>query len=117
MTRLYVFYDGECDLCQRCRAWLLNEPAFVLVVFIPFQTALYDPRFVGLEALSPEREMIVVSDDGSIWQGGAAWLMCLWALKRYRTWAQRLAARGLLPFVRKIVEMISRHRLKISANI
>ena len=28
MKRLYVFYDGECGFCRRCREWLASQPAY-----------------------------------------------------------------------------------------
>ena len=71
--------------------WLAQQPAFVPLVFLPLQAPDLPQRFPGLERLHPEKEIVVFSDSGDVWQGGAAWVMCLWALREYREWSQRLA--------------------------
>ena len=100
MKRLYVLYDGTCHVCRRCRTWLDRQPAFVPLVFIPLQSPEIACRFPGIGALHPERELVVISDTGDVWQGGSAWVMCLWALREYREWSLRLAHPALLPLAR-----------------
>jgi predicted DCC family thiol-disulfide oxidoreductase YuxK len=91
MKTLHVLYDERCPLCARCRAWLEKQPTFVPLIFMPFRTPEVERRFPGVAKLNPEREIVVVSDDGDAWQGAHAWVMCLWALREYREWALRLA--------------------------
>jgi hypothetical protein len=40
--------------------------------------------------------------------------MCLWALREYREWSQRLAHPALLPLARRACELVSENRHKIS---
>ena len=115
MKRLYVLYDGTAivpalpDVARRssrplCR-WFssrCNRPKSAC-------------RFPGIEALHPEREIVVISDTGDVWQGGSAWVMCLWALREYREWSQRLAHPALLPLPGGPCELVSENRHQGSA--
>lgn len=114
VQKLYVLYDAECGLCQRCLGWLRRQPAFVALVFIPLQSPEIGCRFPGIEQMHPEKELLVISDAGGVWQGGAAWVMCLWALREYREWSQRLAHPALLPFARRACGIVSENRRQIS---
>lgn len=114
MKRLHVIYDAHCELCRRTRVWLARQAAFVPLVFIPLQAPELAERFPGLERLQPDKEIVVIGDRGEVWQGGAAWVMCLWALREYREWSQRLAHPLLLPLARRACELISDHRHEVS---
>ena len=57
---------------------------------------------------------MVISDSGEVWQGGSAWVLCLWALREYRELSQQLAHPALLPLARKACEIVSRNRNWIS---
>ena len=114
MKRLYILYDIQCELCRRCRIWLGRQPAYVSLVFLPFQSPEAECRFPGLRGLQPEKEIVVISDAGEVWRGEAAWVTCLWALREYREWSQRLAHPALLPFARRLCEIVSTHRYQLS---
>jgi predicted DCC family thiol-disulfide oxidoreductase YuxK len=114
MRTLYILYDSECELCRRSRLWLGRQPAFVALTFIPFQSPEAECRFPGLRELHPEKEIVVISDAGAVWQGGAAWVMCLWALREYREWSLRLAHPALLSLARRLCEVVSANRYKVS---
>jgi len=114
MKKLYVLYDSECELCRRSRLWLDRQPAYVRLAFLPFQSPEAECRFPGLRELRPEKEIVVISDAGAVWQGGAAWVMCLWALREYREWSLRLAHPALLSLARRLCEVVSANRYKIS---
>jgi predicted DCC family thiol-disulfide oxidoreductase YuxK len=114
VKRLYVIYDARCELCRRCRVWLARQAAFVPLVFIPLQSPDLAERFPGIERLAPEKEIVVIGDGGQVWQGGAAWVMCLWALRDYREWAQRLSNPMLLPLARRACELVSERRHEVS---
>jgi predicted DCC family thiol-disulfide oxidoreductase YuxK len=111
---LYVLFDAECALCQTCRAWLARQPAFIRLVFIPLQSAGLAQRFPGIEALKPSEQLLVVSDRGAVYRAASAWIMCLYATRDYREWSQRLAAPALLPWARRVCELLSQHRLSFS---
>jgi len=53
-------------------------------------------RFPGIDALKPGEQLLVISDEGAVYRGAHAWIMCLWALENYREHAQRLAHPALL---------------------
>lgn len=114
MKKLYILYDNECELCRRSRLWLDRQPAYVRLVFIPFQSPEAECRFPGLRELRPEKEIVVVSDAGAVCQGGAAWVMCLWALREYREWSLRLAPPALLSLARRLCAVVSENRHRIS---
>ena len=115
MKTLYVLFDQECGLCQRCRRWLERQPAFVELRFVPLQSPEIGSRFPGVERFDPREQLVVVSDEGAVYQGSHAWIMCLWALREYREWSERLASPALLPWARRACELVSENRLSLSA--
>ena len=110
MKRLHVLFDAKCELCRRVRFWLEHQPAFVPLAFVPLQAPDLEERFPGVTALEPARQILVVADNGDVWRGADAWIMCLWALREYRLWSQRLASPLLRPFARRVCEAVSRNR-------
>ena len=114
MKTLYVLYDGKCAFCRRCRGWLGRQAAFVPLAFIPFQSPEVEIRFPGIERFHPEERLVVISDAGEVWRGDGAWIMCLWALREFREWSQRLANPVLRPFARQVCELVSENRHAIS---
>ena len=114
MKYLYVLFDAECAMCVRCRDWLLAQPAFVQLCFIPLQSPDLSRLFPGIEALRPNEQLLVVGDNGAVYRGASAWIMCLWATEEYRRHSQRLSHPVLLPFARIACELLSRHRFFVS---
>ena len=114
MKTLHVLYDEKCALCQRCRLWLMRQPAFIELRFVALQSPETECRFPGIGALRPEEQLLAVSDAGDVYKGPNAWIMCLYALREYREWAQRLAHPALLPLARRVCELVSENRLSIS---
>jgi len=114
MKRLYVFYDGECGLCRRCREWLMRQPAYLELIFHPFQSDEAKKLCPNLPRFQPDQQLILLSDEGGIYQGENAWLMCLYALRDYRAWSLRLAAPALKPLAQRICMLVSHNRLSIS---
>ena len=114
MNRLYVLFDAQCELCVRCCNWLMKQPAFVPLAFIALQSDEVQRRFSGIDALKPNEQLLVVSNEGSVYRGAYAWIMCLWALQNYREHAQRMAQPILLPFARMVCELLSRNRFFLS---
>jgi predicted DCC family thiol-disulfide oxidoreductase YuxK len=114
MKDLYVLFDADCELCVRCRNWLAQQPAFVPLVFIALQSDEAQRRFPGLDALKPDKQLLVISDEGAVYRGANAWIMCLWALENYRQHAQRLGHPILLPLAKSVCELLSRNRFFLS---
>jgi len=114
MNRLTVLYDASCGLCANCRHWLESQNQVIPLEFLDLASPALDRRYPGLRRLQPDKQMIVVSDAGEIWQGEAAWLLCLHALLYYQTWAARLAHPALRPLARALYRVVSRHRQPLS---
>ena len=87
---------------------------FVPLTFVPLQAPDLEERFPGVTALEPARQILVVADNGDVWRGADAWIMCLWALREYRTWSQRLASPLLHPFAMRVCDMVSSNRHRFS---
>ncbi len=102
MTRLTVLFDYRCGLCQRARRWLEAQPKFVELEFIAAGSDHAKYRFPTLPGVASDtvEELVVVGDDGAIYRGDRAWIMCLYALVECREWAERLASPRLLPLAR-----------------
>jgi len=114
MKRLHVLFDAECAMCVRCRDWLTRQPAFVLLHFVPLQSADAKRLLHNVRSLSPAEQLVVIADTGAVYRGASAWIMCLWALEGYRMHAQRLSNPVLLPFARVVCELLARNRSLIS---
>ena len=114
MEKLFVLYDVNCHFCRRCRNWLEAQPAFLELNFIPARSAEARCRFPGIEAYEAANELMVISDEGAVYQGPNAFIMCLYALVDFREWSVRLSRPALLPFARQMFEIISNNRAGFS---
>jgi predicted DCC family thiol-disulfide oxidoreductase YuxK len=114
MNTLTLFYDARCGLCSRFRRWVEAQPAWVRLVFVPYDSAEARRLCPGIESMHADEEIVVMADDGRVWQGAAAWITCLWALREYREWSARLASPALRGTVRRIVHWISGNRIGLS---
>jgi predicted DCC family thiol-disulfide oxidoreductase YuxK len=103
MTRLTVFYDGQCGLCCAVRDWVARQDTFLPVEWRPKPDDM--------------EELVVVADSGEMWSGDTAWLMVLWATVDYRDWSYRLASPALLPAARTMFAQLSKHRGAISCGL
>jgi predicted DCC family thiol-disulfide oxidoreductase YuxK len=113
MRRLTVLYDAQCPICIRCRDWMSEQPAFVELRFIPCGSPDAKARYGAVPWLG--EELVVVSDDGDVWAGPAAFLLCLWALKDWREWAYRLSGSTLAPLAERFFHAISTRRKRLAA--
>src|SRR5580700_11473694 len=108
MRYLTVIYDPDCGLCSRIGTWLLAQPKLLGLRTAPSSSL---PRiYPELAARGFQDELIVVSDDGRVYLGDHAWLMCLYALRDYRSWAKRLSQPALLPLARAAFAILSANR-------
>jgi predicted DCC family thiol-disulfide oxidoreductase YuxK len=108
MTRLTVLYDADCPLCARCRYFMESRAALVELSFVPCDSAEARARFGQVPWLGDE--LVVVSDEGGVWAGPAAFLMCLWALRDYREWSYRLSGPAFAPLARRFFQTVSERR-------
>jgi len=114
MNTLTIFYDARCGLCSRFRRWMLDQPAYVRLDFMPYDSEQARKRCPDLPNLRADQEIVVMGDDGSLWQGAGAWVTCLWALREYREWSLRLASPGMQQIARRVVQWISSNRIRLS---
>ena len=71
-------------------------------------------RIPGIEQFQTSGELTVVSDEGAVYHGLNAYIMCLHALQENRELAARLAQPVLAPFARKAFELVANHRHVLS---
>jgi predicted DCC family thiol-disulfide oxidoreductase YuxK len=112
MNRLTVLYDGTCALCLRCRDFLANSRSLVPLELLPCQSPDARERFGAVPWLG--EELVVVSDDGDVWVGPAAFLVAMWALADYREWSYRLSGPALAPLAERFFVAISSQRRQIA---
>ena len=89
--RLTVLYDAHCGLCRQARDWLARQVQIVPLRLVPAASPLAVELYPQLEHDATLSRFTVVDQRGGIYRGDAAWLMCLYALREYRTWALRFA--------------------------
>ncbi len=114
MRTLAVLFDARCDFCVRCSHWLSRQPAYVRLDFLPADPGIVATRFPTLSLPAEPDELLVISDEGAMYRGADAWLICLWALREYRGWSFLLADPSCKPFVRRAFDWFSSHRHAIS---
>lgn len=110
MLQLFVLYDADCGLCRRLASWLAEQSALIPLTPIPAQSEQASKLYPNGKG----KELAVVSDEGAVWLGDRAWIMCLYALRHYRHWARKLASPLLQPLARQAFVSLSNHRKKIS---
>jgi predicted DCC family thiol-disulfide oxidoreductase YuxK len=113
MERLTVLYDSGCELCRRCRTWMEVQPAYVALDFLPASSEQAKERFGALPWLGDQ--LVVVADDGRVWAGSAAFLLCLWALCEWREWSYRLSGPAFAPLAERFFRFISAERRRIAS--
>jgi predicted DCC family thiol-disulfide oxidoreductase YuxK len=117
MERLTVLYDAGCGLCTGARRWLERQRALVPLDFVPAGSEAARQRFPGLSQADPPEELVVVDDEGGVYRGDPAWILCLYALEEYREWSFRLAGPGLGGLARAAFAWISHNRREISRRL
>ncbi|MFG2289440.1 thiol-disulfide oxidoreductase DCC family protein [Streptomyces sp. NPDC048595] len=88
---LTVLYDAQCPLCTHLHGWLVRQRQLVRLDFVPAGSEAARRRFPTLNHHATLDEITVVADAGQVYQGSAAWIVCLWALREYRSLAHRLS--------------------------
>jgi len=110
MKALYVMYDPHCGLCTEVRDWLWAQPAYLDLRLLAADSDDARWKFPSL----PVGELAVVSDEGEVWLGDHAFIICLWALREFRGWARRLSTPMLRPLARQAFAAVSRNRGSVS---
>jgi len=86
---LTFHYDGMRMRHVHILNWLRTQ---VTCVDVMYENARADGVFE--RGPCPRGAFWAVADDGSVYCGDKAWLMCLWATYDYRLWSIKLAERG-----------------------
>ncbi len=107
-TTLTILYDERCVLCRRAAAWLLTQPCLVTVELLPAGSVEARARYGALPWIGSE--LVAVDEHGNAWVGPAAFLACMWATARYRSWAFRLSRPALAPHAETFFKWISKRR-------
>jgi predicted DCC family thiol-disulfide oxidoreductase YuxK len=110
---LTVLYDARCGLCSNAHRFLLGQRQLVPLRLLAADSDEARRRFPTLAAAEPE-ELVAVSDEGDVYRGASAWIVCLWALQDFRDWSFRLATPALLPLARSAFEWVSTRRHGLS---
>ena len=111
MRELTVLYDAQCGLCRRFKDWLAaqrpgpnGKGEVVRLRFVPAGSAYARARYPELDHAATLREVTVVADDGSVYVGDRAWIVCLWSTWEHRRTAVRLATPAMRPVARAMVQ-------------
>ena len=113
MEQLTVLYDETCALCLRCKAWLAGQAPFVRMEILACQSSAARERYGSVPWLG--QELVVVSDEGDVWAGPAAFIVALWALREWREWSYRLSGPELAPLAERFFHAISSNRRALAA--
>jgi predicted DCC family thiol-disulfide oxidoreductase YuxK len=107
---LFVMYDSRCGLCTEVQDWLRVQPAYIDLQLLASDSDVARQMFPSL----PNGELAVVSDEGDVWLGDHAFIVCLWALREFRGWARKLASPILRPMARQAFAAVSQNRQSVS---
>jgi predicted DCC family thiol-disulfide oxidoreductase YuxK len=110
---LTILYDPGCALCRHCKSWMLGEQATVTLNFVECTGAEARARYGDIPWLGDE--LVVVGDQGEVWAGSAAFLVCLWALEDWREWSYRLSGSAFAPLAERFFLYVSARRKTISS--
>jgi len=112
MRKLTVLYDASCGFCTRCRWWMERQPAYLELEFIPANAVEAARRFPSLAAA--REELLAVDDEGGVYCGAQAFIICLYALKEYRELSIRISSPLVRPMARLILHLLSKGRRSLS---
>jgi predicted DCC family thiol-disulfide oxidoreductase YuxK len=113
MTTLTILYDAQCSLCQSCRDWMQRQSAYIALEWLPCASPEAHATFGVIPWIGTE--LVVVADDGRVWAGSAAFLVCLWSLREWREWSYRLATPALAPLAERLSRALSAERRRVGA--
>jgi predicted DCC family thiol-disulfide oxidoreductase YuxK len=112
--RLYVLYDPGCGLCSQLVQWMSEQPSAYQLRFVAGSSGEARRLFPELHSPARPEELVVVSGEGAVYRGEAAFIVCLYALNDYRPLAVRLARPAFRPLARRIFTLLSTHRMRLS---
>ena len=114
IDRLTVFFDADCGLCWRARHWLAKQTKYLPLDFVSVQSSRREELLPGVDTKDMLRELTVLRSNGALYRGAKAWIVCLWALRKYRSWSLRLANPALYPLAKRAISIASSKRHSIN---
>ena len=99
-------------LCVRCRDFLATSRTLVPLELLACQSRDARERYGSVPWLG--EELVVVSDEGDVWVGPAAFLVSMWALADYREWSYRLSGPAFAPLAERFFVALSSRRRRIA---
>jgi predicted DCC family thiol-disulfide oxidoreductase YuxK len=112
--RVYVLYDAGCGLCSHLVQWMSQQRARCELQFVAAGSDEARRLFPNFRSPARPEELVVISEDGAVYRGDAAYIVLLYALDSYRAVAVQLAKPAYRPFARKVFSMLSTNRLRLS---
>jgi predicted DCC family thiol-disulfide oxidoreductase YuxK len=112
-----VFYDDTCSFCVRIKLWMQKVPRYFELDFIGLHETACKERFPDILDRFGSEQFLALTDSGAIYVGSNARIMCLYALKPYRSLALTLSDPALFRFADTFFEYISSNRQFISKLI
>jgi hypothetical protein len=98
---------------MRCRDWLGEQRSLVPMRFVACTSDEARTRYASVPWLG--EELVVASDDGDVWAGPAAFIVCLWALEEWREWSYTLSGSAFAPLAERFFRALSSRRRSIAA--
>jgi hypothetical protein len=80
------------------RRWIESETKYVAIDIVPAGRADVAGILPGVDPATLDGRLTAVDDEGNLWRDGAAELLVLWALRRYRARALKIGHPSRLPF-------------------
>lgn len=114
VKKIEVFYDGRCGMCCSFHEWIHRQERAFQIDFVPYQAERAEEVFPGIHTLDPAREMIVRADNGEIYRGAEAWVMCLYSCANHRDMAKRLARPAMLAVAIRVCHLLAANRHGLS---
>jgi predicted DCC family thiol-disulfide oxidoreductase YuxK len=125
MKALSILYDEACGFCCECVAWFQLQETSLPLQFVPRSSAQGNllrgfvqrtrAQLRSGSGRAEDDELIVIDDSGGVYEGPAAFIMCLWVLPTYEGWAERLATPTMMPYARRLFMSLSKNRARISS--
>lgn len=112
---LTILYDESCELCRRCRDWLLTQPCLLPVQLLPAGSPEVRARYGSVEPWLGS-ELVAVDEQGHAWIGPAAFVTCLWATARYRAISYTLARPSMAPLAERFFISVSKRRRRFGTG-
>jgi predicted DCC family thiol-disulfide oxidoreductase YuxK len=121
-SSLTILYDDACGFCCECASWFEQQELDVPARFVPrlseqgqLLTGVVKSTRAAQGRAPINDELLVLDDNGGVYEGPHAFILCLWALTDYRAWSYRLATPRLMPLARRFFIGLSKNRKMLSA--